>query len=186
MKRWFSLVMCLLMLTGCSKESADREKALSFRTALMEAGGCQFSAQIRADYGDRVYDFGVDCRFLLEDGAVLTVTSPEEIAGITAEVSQDGAQVSFDGVQLDFGQMANGHVAPMALPWLLGSGWANAYLESAVEDGEYLRVTCLMGYGEEEITLLTWLDQNRIPVQCEVIYDGTRCLTAAINEFQFD
>jgi len=176
----------MFLLTGCSKEQADREKALSFRTALMEAGGCQFSAEIRADYGSRVYDFGVDCRFLVEDGALLTVTAPEEIAGITAQVSEDGAEVSFDGVQLEFGELANGYVAPMALPWLLGSGWTEAYVESAVEDGDYLKVTCLMGYGEEEVTVVTWLDQNELPVQCEVSYDGVRCLTAAISQFQYN
>lgn len=186
MKRWFSLVLCLLMLSGCGKESGDREQAISFRTALMEAGGCSFSSVICADYGDRVYEFGVQCHFTVEDGAVLTVTSPEEIAGITAQVSEEGAGLSFEDVQLEFGQMANGHVAPMALPWLLGSGWTGAYLESAVEDGEYLRVTFLMGYEEDQITLVTWLDENSLPVQCEVIYDGSRCLTAAIDEFQFD
>ncbi len=179
-------MVLVMMLAGCSKENADRQQALTFRTALMEAGGCRFSAEIQADYGERVYEFGVDCHFVVEDGAVLTVTAPEEIAGISAEVSEGGGKISFEDTQLDFGQMANGHVAPMALPWLLGNGWTSAYLESAVEDGEYLKLTCLMGYGEEEVTLETWLNQSGVPVQCDVIYGGERCLTAVISQFQFD
>lgn len=176
-----------MLLTGCAgtETAKPSQKALDFRTALMEAGGCSFTAGVTADYGARVYTFTLDCAYTVGGGARLTVTAPETIAGIAAEVSADGAQLEFDGAVLDFGQMANGYVAPLAVPWLLGSCWSGAYISSAGSDGEWERVTCLQGYNEAELTLDTWLDSAGTPVRAEVAWDGTRCLTVTLSDFQF-
>ena len=48
------------------------------------------------------------------------MTAPENLAGISASVSLDGAKVEFEDVQLELGQMAEGHVSPMQLPLILG------------------------------------------------------------------
>lgn len=187
MKRIFCLcaVLCLL-LSGCAGQEADRrmQEALDLRTDLMASEGCSFKASVSADYGERVYTFSLDCTYVPEQEARLTVTQPEEIAGISAAVSADGTVVTFDGVELAFGELANGRVAPMALPWLLGSAWSSGYISSAGADGETVLVTYLMGYGEDEVTVETWLDTTGVPVRCEVIHDGRRYLTVALEDFQ--
>lgn len=183
---WLALLLALL--TGCAgtETAQPSQKALNFRTALMDAGGCSFTAEVAADYGSRVYTFTLDCDYTVDGEAHLTVTSPETISGISATVSADGAQVEFDGASLDFGQMANGYVAPMAVPWLLGNCWLREYISNAGSDGELERITYLQGYNEAELTLDTWLDADGTPVRCEVSWDGTRCLTVTLSDFQLN
>lgn len=150
----------------------------------MEAGGCSFEARVTADLGGRVYGFTLDCAYTNDGEAVLTVLEPETIAGIAATVSADGAEVRFDGAALDFGEMANGHLAPMAVPWLLGSCWLSGYISACGADGELERVTVLHGYHEAELVVDTWLDGSNLPVRSEISWDGRRCLTAELSNFQ--
>ena len=181
-----TLALLLALLTGCAGTELAKpsQQALDLRTALMEAGGCRFTAEITADYGDRVYAFTLACGYTVDGEAALTVTEPETIAGITATVSADGATVEFDGAALDFGQMANGYVAPLAAPWILGNCWTSEYIQSAGADGDFQRVTYLQGYNEAELVLDTWLDSHNTPVYCEISWDGSRCLTVTLTDFR--
>ena len=184
---WKKVLPCvlLLLLSGCSKPREPVQQALDFRTALMEAGGCSFTAVIGADYGDRTYSFSVACDYTTGEGARIEVLQPEEIAGIAAKVSATGATVVFEDVELDFGQMAEGNVSPMAASWLLGHCWSQSYIDSAGADGQWQRITYLEGYNDEELTVDTWLDETQTPVHAEIVYDGTRCLNLEITQFQF-
>lgn len=182
-KKVLPVLLLLTLLTACKADHAPIQKALDFRTALMEAGGCSFKADITADYDQRVYQFTVTCDYETGDGARITVTQPEEIAGISAEVSADGAQLEFDGLELDFGQMADGLVSPMEACWLLGQCWSSAYIDSAGADGELERITYLDGYREKELTVDTWLDADRQPVCGEITYEGVRRLKMDITDF---
>ena len=183
-KRVLVLLMLIFCLSGCGKAGEPTQKALDFRTKLMETRGCSFTADITADYGDRLYTFTVAAVFAQEQ-TQLSVVAPEEIAGITAKVSDDGAKIEFDGVELDFGKLANGYVSPVSVPWLLGQCWIGEYIAYAGADKDLERVTYLKGYHEEELTLDTWLSQDGIPVYAEVFYGGERCLTIEIRDFQF-
>lgn len=189
MKRilWLSVLFCLC-LTACNRNSVDRsmQQAIDFRTALMSAGGCAFQADVSADFGEKVYDFTVQCRYMQDEKAVLTVTKPEIIAGIEATVSADGARITFDGTELDFGHLANGRVAPMAVPWLLGRAWSSEYIHAAGKDGETVVVTYLMGYNEDEITIETWFDAAGTPVRCDISHDRQRCLAITISDFRYE
>lgn len=183
-----ALFLAPILLTACAASKPDdhMQQALDLRTDLMEAGGCAFTAQVTADYGQRVYTFTLDCQYAPEEGASLSVTAPEAIAGIAATVSKDGAKVTFDGADLDFGQLANGYIAPMALPWLLGDCWTSAYIDSAGADGDFTRFTYLHGYNDAQLVLDTWLDADGIPVRSEVAWDGKRCLTVELSDFSLN
>ena len=187
MKRWLPWVLMCLLFTACGKteHSPAMKEALTFRTSLMESGGCQFQAKVLADYGDRVYEFELSCSYDAEKGASVTVLSPEEIAGIGAEISSEGGQITFEDLHLELGQMAGGHVSPVALPWTLGSSWTGAYIESAAQDDQLVLVTFLLGYDDEEVMVETWLDVNGVPIRCDLSYSGARCLAAEITDFEF-
>ena len=170
-------------LSGCAEKENTLQPALTFRTALLESGGCTFSCDVTADYGSEVYGFSLDCTWL--DGkATLTVTKPETISGITAEVADDGAAILFDGVRLEYGRLANGHVAPLSVPWLFGSAWESDYISSAGEEDGCCRMTVLKGYNDAELTVDTWLEDG-IPVCGEVTYAGTRVLAVTFRDFSF-
>lgn len=185
-KTLISLALAVL-LTGCAaQERTVGQQALTLRTNLMEAGGCTFTAAITADYGGHVYPFTLACQVKTAGDTTLTVMEPETIAGISATVSQDDATVEFDGASLDFGTLADGHAAPLTFPWQLAESWVSAYISASGADGELEKVTYLVGYGDEALTVETWLSPEGLPVRGELLYDGVRCLTAEITEFQLN
>ena len=186
---WKKLLCCViicLILSGCQHQVSPTQDALDFRTALLEAGGCQFQAVIGADYGDRVYSFTVTCMYNTDGTASITVLQPEEIAGITAKVSENGTKIEFENMALDFGVMANGTVSPMMACQVLGRCWSSSYISCGGSDGDLQRITYLDGYEEEELTVDTWLDGTGLPVYAEMMYDGTRCLTLQLTDFRFE
>lgn len=176
-------MLTCLIIAGCQKEETTMQTALDFRTELLSAGGCHFLCDVQADYGEKVYSFSLDCEYDGED-ARLTVLQPENISGISATVHGEDATVEFDGISLQFGELAKGKVAPLSIPWLLGSAWTKDYISYSGQDGEHVRLTCLKGYDDNEITIDTWLSDG-IPVNVEVSYDGQRVLSATIREFSF-
>lgn len=180
--RLFTLVLCLFLMTGCGKGTEPVQQALDFRTQLLEKGTCSFTAHIRADFGAQFYDFtlAAECA---EEEASLSVIAPEEIAGITASVTKEGAVLEFDGTELAFGTLANGNISPVTVPWLLEQSWKSAYISCAGADGALYRVTYLRGYADGQITVDTWFDEGGIPVRGEMLYDGRRCITVTIEDF---
>jgi len=186
---WKKLLCCVMMcvvLVGCQGKQSPTQDALDFRTALLEAGGCRFRAVIGADYGDRVYSFTVSCDYDTEGTAEITVLQPEEISGIAATVSSNGITVTFEDMELDFGVMANGAVSPIKACQVLGRCWSNSYIDCCGKDGDLERITYLDGYDDDQLTVDTWLDSEEIPVYAEITYDGTRCLTLHLTDFQFE
>lgn len=177
------LVLGCLLLSGCQPKQNDLQTALDFRTRLISQAGCRFTAHVTADYGDRTYSFSLRCAFDGEDGE-LEVLAPEAIAGIRAEIDGEDAALSFDGVSLEYGKLAGDRVAPLTVPWLLGSAWSGDYIALTGREGDLTRVTWLKGYNEDELSIDTWL-QEGIPTYAEVSHDGTRVLTVMIQDFVF-
>ncbi len=177
--------LCLL-LTACAGADNTMQPALDLRTGLLESGGCAFSAEITADFGETVCIFSADCTYSADGSTRVELTAPETLAGIAATVSDDGASVEFDGMLLDFGQLAGGHAAPVAAPSILALCWAGEYISSAGQEGDNLLVTYLKGYDNEELTVLTRLSgETGLPVSGEVIYDGQTVLNVTILDFSY-
>lgn len=159
-------------------------RPLTFRTALLQSGGCSFSAAITADYGESDASFTLDCVFSPETGASVTVTEPESIAGIQAQVKDTAASVSYDGMQLGLGSLANGNLAPLAAPYVLGQCWAGEYIDATGTEDGLLRTTYRMGYEEKELVVDTWFSQEPFtPVRAELSYEGRMVLRADISAF---
>ena len=179
------LLLVLFVLTGCAGHIPESgQRALDFRTALMQADQCRFTAKLTADYGERVYEFTVECLHN-SDCTQIMVREPESIADIRATVSSDGTKIAFDGAELDFGKLANGHVSPITAPWLIYHCWIGEYIAWSGSEGELERVTYLSGYEEEELTVDTWF-LDGIPIRSEVVYDGVRCLVLEFSDFQMN
>lgn len=190
MTRRFTVLaaMFLLVLAGCSASQDDAvQEALNFRTSLLAAESCTFSADVTADYGERVGNFNLDCTYApATNEAELTVTAPEAIAGISASVDGEAADVTFEDVSLELGTLAGGQVAPLQLPQLLGDAWTYGYVESQSEEGDGYLVTYRCGYDQEERLVFTRFDSEMTPLQAEIYCDGVCVLTAALSGFAAD
>ena len=174
-----------LAVSGCAgSEDGAVQEALNFRTSLLAADHCTFTAEVTADYGERVGNFTLVCTYTPgTNGAELTVTAPESIAGITAAVDGEEANVTFEDVSLELGTLAGGQVAPLQLPQILGDAWTYSYVESQSEEGDGILVTYRCGYDEEELLVFTRFDTSMTPVQAEVYCDGICVLTAALSDY---
>ena len=183
-KKLLVILMTMLLLCGCEKKTdASMQQALDFRSALMAAGGCTFSADFTADYGDEIVRFSADCA-CGKDGVTMTVTAPETLRGICAAVDDADARVIFDETEIALDLMA-GRLAPLSAPYLLYAAWTEDYLQfTGREDGQ-LRITVLHGYNDEELTVDTWLGAEKIPLRSEIAADGETLIFAEITAFQF-
>ena len=104
-----------------------------------------------------------ELRLMINRGRVTVdgraVTAPETIAGITAHVKDSTADVSFDNTQLGLGSLANGRLAPLAAPYVLGQSWAGAYIDSTGTEDGLLRATYRLGYDKQELVVDTWFTE---------------------------
>lgn len=183
-RRLAAFTAALLLLCGCGSGNDAMQQALDFRTNLLSASGCTFSCDVTADVGGAVYEFSMDCAYSDGQGS-FTVTAPESIAGIGATVDDDGATLHFDDVALTLGEMAEGRLAPLGVPWLLGSAWQSDYISAAGTENGLCRVTILKGYDDDEITVDTYLAEG-VPVCAEASVGGKRVLTVEISDFAWD
>ena len=175
----------LAVLAGCAgSEDGAVQEALDFRTTLLASDSCSFTADVTADYGERVANFTLECAYRPEtNDADLTVTAPETIAGISATVDGEAANVTFEEVSLELGTLAGGQVAPLQVPQLLGDAWTYGYVESQSEEGDGYLVTYRSGYDSEELLVFTRFDSSMSPVQAEIYCDGVCVLTAALSDY---
>lgn len=120
--------LCALMMTlvlplaACGGgEGSEAEEALSrVRGMYLEMTACTGHAEMTADYGQRVYTYGVDFSWQREGESLLTLTAPENVAGTVAHIAAGETALEYDGVMLETGPLNEEGLSPVdALPALL-------------------------------------------------------------------
>lgn len=193
-----STVICVLMisllLSACGGEGATEpvERVLSIRGEYAQAAGCTAKVNVVADYGQRVYDYTVDVTVSAEE-TVLTVTAPEELAGITARMTGAEGQLEYDGTVFETGPLSADGLTPLsAVTYLLAcarSGFIDSCTAETLGEQETLRVLCRdpavpAGQGQESAL---WFDAaSHVLVQGEVFVDGYRVLLCKFEQFSLN
>ena len=142
-----TMTLCLT-LTCCGGEGGSQAEqlALDIRGEYLAMAGCAASMEVTADYGQRVYEFGIDLTWQRKGESVLTLTAPENVAGVTARLAEGETALDYDGVRVETGPLDDTGLSPMsAVPVLLDyaqSGYIAACGIETVEDREVLRVDC--------------------------------------------
>lgn len=183
MKRAATVLVLLLLLTGCGGVSGEIERGIALRARLL-AAGCSFDADITADYGDKLYTFSMACRGDSQGNLTFTVTQPETIAGITGTVSDTGGRLTFDDTALQFDLMADGQVTPVSAPWILLKTLRGGYLTSACTEGDLLRLSIDDSYDDDALHLDIWLNGEDRPVRGEILYENRRILSMEVTNFE--
>lgn len=182
MKLFCAVLIGLVLFSGCSKTPEEVNQGLALRSALLQAQGCRFSADIAADYGDTLHMFSMDCQADQDGSLTFQVTAPESICGITGEVEEERGRLTFDGKGLYFSLLADGQLSPVSAPWILMRTLRSGYLRSAGREGDLLHLTMEDGYEDRALTLDIWVDE--MPVRAEILFDGMRILTMDVKDFQ--
>ena len=184
MKRTGALLLCLaLALSGCGK--AERSKALQERYAAIQTA--EITAEIVSHLPEESREFQVYCAYERDGDSEITVTAPEELAGLRATVSGEELSLAYDGLVLPAGTQTS--VSPAnCLPWLLRSAAEGYVLEECRETLE--KTPCLRiafdttGSDGAKVLCTVWFDESTLaPVYGEFSREGTLTLTARIIQF---
>lgn len=181
MKKWVPVLAVLLCLTGCGGENKASERGLRLRSQVLQAETVRFHATVTADYGDKVYDFAMDCQGDGQGDLTFTVTAPETIAGITGTLSGEGGTLTFDDTALAFPLLAEGLPSPVSAPWLLLKALRSGPIVSAGMEDEKLRLSINCGYEDTAFSLDIWCDGENTPVTAEIAQDGRTILSLSLE-----
>lgn len=183
MKRMGAIILIFFLLTGCSETENRIDRVMALRNRLLQ-NGCSFRSQITADYGDKLYTFTLECAGDAKGNLTFEVAEPDTIAGISGNITGEEGFLTFDAVALQFDLLADGQVTPVSAPWLVLKTLRSGYLTSAGMDGALLRVTIDDSYAEDALQLDIWLNGEDLPVQADILYDGSRILSLEMENFQ--
>ena len=172
-----------MLLCGCgaAERTDGAQMALNFRQKLL-SGTCSFRAELRAEYEDTVSCFTLACMHSAEAGTSMTIIQPETLAGITAQVTGEEAKIVFEDTQAAFGSLQGLGASPMTAPQILANAWESGYIALTGMEDDMLRVTYLLGYDEEELTIDTWFLAGG-PVRAEISSGGQKIIDAQIADF---
>lgn len=184
MKKLVSVLVLLLVLTGCAGNNGELDRAMALRAKLLAASGCSFDAVITADYGDKTYSFSVACTSDGQGNVTFTVNEPESIAGITGTISGEGGKLTFDDTALAFELLADGQVTPVSAPWLLVKTLRGGYVSACGVDGEQIRISVDDSYEEDAMHLDIWLGEGDLPVRGDILFDDRRILSLEVKNFK--
>ncbi|MDR2615408.1 MAG: hypothetical protein LBC28_02400 [Oscillospiraceae bacterium] len=157
------------------------EKMLELRAELLASESLTATADIRADYGERVFDFKIKYTGGAELGEI-AILEPESLAGVTARVEDGGASLRYDGAALDTGPLGDGLSPAGILPTLI-SEWKTGFVDMVREEKLGGRAALAMTSAlTDRTSQTTWFDEiTGLPIRAEAESDGR---TALIVEFE--
>ena len=186
------MILLLLLLGGCDGDKTQSEEALALeiRTDYLAMNACSGIAEIRADYGQRVYDYTLDFTWQKEGDMVLTITQPEEVAGVTAVLRQGETMLEYEDVRLETGPISPEGFSPVdSLPVLLEyirTGSITQCGSELLNTTEALRLQCgdpeaASGRGTEAVL---WFDkETHALLQGELRSDGFTVIHCNFSTF---
>ena len=176
---FFLVLLLIFALTACSREQPPGERVLEIRERF-QTSTQRFSAELTADYGDRVHHFTL--RF---DSAASTleVLAPEIIAGVVIEVSESGTVLSFEGAELNTGPLTEDGLSPLAaLPMIVFQWKEGLITASHYETFQGIRTVVMTTDISDTVRHITWFDvETGIPIKAEILSDGFAVITVAFE-----
>lgn len=183
------LMMTLLPLSGCFGGGEDQkalDTALTIRTEYLAMETFSAQAELTADYGRRVYTYGLSVTGGPEE-TLLTVTEPDLVAGVTARLKAGESFLEYDTVCIETGPLTEDGLTPIsAIPSLLDAVRSGYITTCGTDDTGAFRVD----YGDPDLpagtgTVYTlWFDsQSHALLRGEVAKDGYRCIQCTFSSF---
>lgn len=174
-------LIAILALTACSQETAA-DAATALQGSWSALPGVTLTADLVADYGDRVYPFTLNCTEN-RGAATLTIAAPDSVAGVTARVTADGATLTYDGAEVYTGGLTENGLSPMEAMPLMFRLWRDGLILEAtfepVNDEACLTVLYRVTDG---VSLRTWFSrETSLPLMAELTSGGSTVITATFK-----
>ena len=175
------LLALLLSACGGTVGDRDREAFLAVRTSLLERESISLRADLRADYGDRVYEYRLAYTGTGE-GGTLRVEAPLELEAVEVELKEDHARVRYGDLMLDTGALVREESPVQAFPLMIRAWLRGSVAECWHEDLDGIGCVAAeihMGEvgAEDRLRCRAWfrLDTGE-PVYAELEKDGRVCI----------
>lgn len=177
-----ALFLCLGLLCSCGGRShREKESFLKLRSKWLEQGSITLRSRVRADYGDRVYDFLLDYEGSGE-GGTLRVEEPLEVEGVEAQLDEKGVTLRYDGLMLDTGAIL-GNLSPLEAFPLLVRTWQRGFVTDCWREN-WKGEACLTaqfdlteaGQAEERLCVSRFRPSDGAPLSAELLADGRTVL----------
>jgi hypothetical protein len=170
---------------SCASSVRAEEKMLELRAALLASDEVTAVANIRADHGERVFDFKI--KYIGgEDGGEITILEPESLSGITARVGGGGAGIRYDGAELDTGPLGGGLSPAGIIPALISewkTGFVDMLSEERLDGRDALAMTSAL---TESADQTTWFDKKtNLPLRAEALSGGRAALTVVFENVSY-
>ena len=191
-KLWFCVPMMILLLlpacgAGGGEDNEAEQLALVLRGEYLEMTACTATAEITADYGQRVYQYTMSVESAGEE-TVLTLAAPETVAGITARLKGKDSLLEYDGIAVETGPMDGEGLTPVSVVPVLLETAKSGYIRACSweENGALLRVDCVDPEGApgrgREVTLWFETDTHALS-RGEIKLDGFRAILCQFEDF---
>lgn len=168
-------LMLMLLLTACSA-GGEENVVTTLQQQYAAVESATMEAEITCHYGDEVRSYTLLCAYT-PDTSTVTVLSPENLAGISAQVENGTLTLRYDDISLDAGTCTAAAVSPVvAMPKLMeAAAWGYPAEQSEEMLGERLciRLGCDLS-DEPGAMYTTWFDkETMLPLRSEICVDGT-------------
>lgn len=185
MKRMCVMLVLFVVLSGCENANKAMDRALSFRSSILQSNGCEFIATVTADYEDVVHTFKMLCSADGTGGIRFEVLAPESISGITGQLSAEGGKLLFDDNVLLFSLLADGRYSPLCAPWITLRAIRSGYIRGCGNSSDGIEMVLDDSYNDDALEVIVRLSDMLAPVSAEIYCKGNRILTMIIEEFKF-
>jgi len=178
--------MLILLLTACGGGEQD-DTALQLQQQYAAVESATMEAEIVCHYDNEVREYKLLCAYTPEKSTV-TVLSPENLAGISAQVENGTLTLSYDDISLDAGTYSAAAVSPVvALPKLMEAaawGYPGEQSEETVGERVCIRLGCDLS-DEPGTMYTTWFDKETLlPLRSEITVDGTLLFEVTWSRFE--
>lgn len=166
------------ILSSCASGTED---ASQITEKMREVSSAKYITNVTANFPSREVKFSLDYSYLKDGDDRITVTAPEDVAGIALTVSQDTSYLEFDGARLETGALNENGFSPFsALPALI-TAWANGNFAEAsdtrIYDTDATLLVSRISDGDIPIEYRTWFSKDEaIPLYAEIFSDGERII----------
>lgn len=187
-------IACLLVSCGKGGGKRETEELLQrLRGRYLELTACGGHGELTADYGQRVYTYGIDFVWRKEGETRLVLTAPENVAGAVAHIEKGETALEFDGVMLETGALDSAGLTPIdAIPALLTyarEGFVSSCVVEETEEKRILHVVCSDPEKSpgEGIEADLWFDcDTLILLRGEISTDGVTVIQCEITDFTME
>ena len=178
------LVILVLFLCGCAKNTEHTKDVLSLRQELLSGNGCYFLAEITADYEEELYMFTLECTADKQGDLTFCVVAPERISGITGKIDQTNGALTFDDQVLLFDTLNEEQLTPVSAPYIFLKTLRSGYVHGCGRDGDLAFWRMDDSYRDQAYQVEIWANDQNIPVRSEILWKGRRILSISVKEFR--